>query len=1199
MSLFRNLFSNISNSFRERVINPISNRVTRLFTTGEETTTPRPSSGFAGRFQTGELRQGIREGIERGTSNFVRGVRNFLGYPTAAERIPQTSSRASRIVEDGERPSTSRAPEPEPIIIEYDTPLNIRAEYIDRNTSEGELNRLGFSELPPGAMVVPRLNNANFIQHVDANGNERFLNAMNFKSDDLSNPLPLILPREETDQNYRDPDMERERQASFLSRGGFYRFVRIHNTSDTNVLNPGGSGGYFPLLVREEVPFSLIMLSIYKKSELEASNENTLNKNCLIQSLENNPFVDKDKLDTLKTKIYGVHSEAKNNCFSIVCKTLEVNLGVRKFYPNQEKGKGKKYWKYYPRTKKEGKENLLYKNTVYICLIYNHFFPYIKDMGQGIYNKYIQECLWKYPPELANAEIPFKRRKPMDSFDVVLETLRRQSLYFTDFDSCLFKIVGMKDTPEDIIYRKRILDVENDCRETLEFKEHEREYSDIIHADIETTIKGKLKAYLVCVIAEDSDTSTYFKGKKCAYDFLVYLRRFDKPLVKFCNLGFDIKFITPHLSKITNILENGNKRTYQLTGYFQQTKSYSQKIVFVDQLQQIPIPRRDYKKYFNLEGGKIENFPYHLYTEESTQMDYLQPHEDLIPKLEELFPPQYWGKILVYGKEKPVIYHMRYAIDYCMQDIRTQMAGWEIMRERSIQQSGLDINNYLTMPAYAKAYFHKEGAYEGVYQITGVTQLFINQCVIGGRTMASLVNKDKYGSYIINDDSCGGYDLTDETIRNLNGDYKWEFHVDRKYNNITLVKYIPYPEPEPQQPQLNMEVERRGDKIYVLIEGKEYVVWDANSLYPSAMEEMPGFPIGKPRNLTIEEIESKSFIQTVDDYYVLIKITRVGKKLNLPLMKKNVDGRLRWTNDMVGEEIKISKTLLEEIIKYHDIDFEVIMGIAFYQGFNPKLKEIIRKLYEDRKKFKKEKNPSEFLTKLIMNSAYGKNNQKALPTKTMYLSKKDWSITKIYSLHGSTLNTIASVEDKWKIKTTTGLYEHWNYAQCGATILDWSKRIMNRVMVGLDDHILYTDTDSLIVEKEAAYKFIEENPNIIGGGLGQFKYEFHIGGTNRRIEELIIVALKIYCYKEKNDEGDEYVKTVMKGVPQDSLDIVAKQKFNGNYIDLYKTILQREGGKKGVMFDLTNGKSKIKMDFNFGDDILNLEEYFVRITSTN
>ena len=66
----------------------------------------------------------------------------------------------------------------------------------------------------------------------------------------------------------------------------------------------------------------------------------------------------------------------------------------------------------------------------------------------------------------------------------------------------------------------------------------------------------------------------------------------------------------------------------------------------------------------------------------------------------------------------------------------------------------------------------------------------------------------------------------------------------------------------------------------------------------------------------------------------------------------------------------------------------------------------------------------------------------------------------------------------------------------------------------------------------------------------------------------------------------------MKGVPQDSIDIVARQKFNGDYIDMFETIARR---KEGVLFDLTNGRCKIRFGFNFADAVFGIRDFFRRI----
>ena len=213
------------------MVNPVSERIGSFFSPRNEGTDVDAAfnrarnaesntftSGPLRAFRTGRISRGLRNDIQRGIENLSSSISGLFGRQN--EEATQASSRATQYVEDGEVPSTSQAPDPLPISIEYDTPLNITAEYLPVNTTEAKLNRLGFSPLPDGAHVVSSLNRSNLIQHVDGNGNESFLNSRNFASDDLNNPLSLILPRQETDQELRDPDMERERQASFLSSGG-------------------------------------------------------------------------------------------------------------------------------------------------------------------------------------------------------------------------------------------------------------------------------------------------------------------------------------------------------------------------------------------------------------------------------------------------------------------------------------------------------------------------------------------------------------------------------------------------------------------------------------------------------------------------------------------------------------------------------------------------------------------------------------------------------------------------------------------------------------------------------------------------------------------------------------------------------------------------------------------------------------------
>ena len=64
---------------------------------------------------------------------------------------------------------------------------------------------------------------------------------------------------------------------------------------------------------------------------------------------------------------------------------------------------------------------------------------------------------------------------------------------------------------------------------------------------------------------------------------------------------------------------------------------------------------------------------------------------------------------------------------------------------------------------------------------------------------------------------------------------------------------------------------------------------------------------------------------------------------------------------------------IEDMINFQKIDFTILEGIYFNDGFNKNFSRVIVDLYAERMKFKNEKNgPAERLIKLILNSAYGK-----------------------------------------------------------------------------------------------------------------------------------------------------------------------------------------------------------------------------------
>ena len=370
---------------------------------------------------------------------------------------------------------------------------------------------------------------------------------------------------------------------------------------------------------------------------------------------------------------------------------------------------------------------------------------------------------------------------------------------------------------------------------------------------------------------------------------------------------------------------------------------------------------------------------------------------------------------------------------------------------------------------------------------------------------------------------------------------------------------------------------------------------DVNSLYPYAIVLLNGYPIGKPKNIPIDDLKSKRFMKYANEYYLKILITKVKNKLDFPsLTKTGENGERLWLNDMEGEEIYIDRISLEELIEHHGIEFEVKTGVMFNEGYNDKIGKTIKKLYDLRNKYKKEKNPVQLLYKLMLNTAYGKTIQRGYTSKIFWAKNTKTTEKNLIRTFGESIQYIETSEhsNMIKIKIRKGIINHWAMPQCGSLVLSQSKRIMNKFLVEFGKYSYYTDTDSIFIS-ETGYKLLKEKyPEIIGNDLGQLKEENHLKGKNVRITDALFLAPKTYWTREENEDGEIYDKIVMKGIPQSSIEKVLKQKFNNNPKTLFYALIKR---KNGVLFDLLDGGDKVRMDFSTINAVINLDKFNRRI----
>jgi len=367
--------------------------------------------------------------------------------------------------------------------------------------------------------------------------------------------------------------------------------------------------------------------------------------------------------------------------------------------------------------------------------------------------------------------------------------------------------------------------------------------------------------------------------------------------------------------------------------------------------------------------------------------------------------------------------------------------------------------------------------------------------------------------------------------------------------------------------------------------------FDACSLYPTAMSRMK-CPMGLPKQWTPAiNLNDLSICQ----YFITVKITEVGiyRKFPLVSLKKEGGGR-HFTNALIGKEVVFDKIQWEDAQKFQKINGIILCGLYFDGGGNDKIQNVMKNLYQERQLLKRAKNDAgQQCCKLVMNSAYGRMIMKPIELKTTFIENEE-KIKHYISKHHSTTRGIHFFrKDLAFIEQTKSIYDHYSLPHCGASVLSWSKRVMNEVMCLAEDigcEIYYQDTDSMHIREQDKKRLAEHfdfyysdrggllAENGIPEALGRFHGDFvPIGarGYGAPISvESVYVGKKMYVdrLESTHEDGEEnppiqkyHIR--MKGIPTE----VIEQKCGSGKpfstpIDLYRHLLNGAIEK----FDLTS-----------------------------
>ena len=860
------------------------------------------------------------------------------------------------------------------------------------------------------------------------------------------------------------------------------------------------TGGFFKYYNNTKYDFS--RYGIYK-NEKEYQEKSEM---CLITALRNGGL-DNTKIEHLKQMIRNSHVPISQLKF--ICEELKIQIQLKRERKDAT-------------TEIYGKEfNEIYK----IALLDDHYF--IHEVSENTSYSLIEYEEVKNI-EKAN-EIYKKRDNKYYKYDKnsFINSFILVKCLLDSCDKLLLKIPFNHLTRTQ--YHKKIDDVietldydDSNLEEIIYEEPKQKEKMTNIFFDFETrTIDNKHTPYLCCFISDDGMKGSFI-GEDCGLQLLKYISTKIVGCIQLIahNATYDYQFLVRYLSRFGEITR-GN-RLISASGYFNKTK-----INIKCSLHLIAVPLKKFGQMFKL-NQKKEVMPYDVYNieeqfnkrfvsidyviNEKTEngKDFLRQDEkdDFLKNISE------WK--CVKGDSYDII---EYSRRYCEMDCLVLRDGYNTFKEwilslelPSGKNANLNIDNILTCASLAHTYLLKSGCYDGLYELNGVPQRFIQKTVVGGRTMMKS-NKKQY------------------------------------VNN-----------------------------------GRKISDFDGVSLYPSAMNRMDGFLKGKPHVLRTTNYD---IIKNYSGYFIEIKIHNIPVKRSFPLMSEKNDEGVRVFSNVINKNIFVDKIQLEDLIEFHNLqicDFSIIQGYYFNDGFNTNIRDTINYLFNTRLVKKQQKNPSETIYKLIMNSAYGKSIMKEVLQETHIIEDKH-KYGVFVSRNYDSIESIVKIDgcDKWKVKTTASISSHSNIAQVGSSVLSWSKRIMNEVMCLSEDNqieIFYQDTDSMHMYEDTINKLAKlyknkYNRELIGEELGQFHTDFDIKGCkNIYSNRLITLGKKSYCDEligtdeNGNTKIDYHVR--MKGIPNSCIEYTVNKNGYKNVFELYEKLYKGEI----IEFDLTEGKNK-------------------------
>lgn len=310
--------------------------------------------------------------------------------------------------------------------------------------------------------------------------------------------------------------------------------------------------------------------------------------------------------------------------------------------------------------------------------------------------------------------------------------------------------------------------------------------------------------------------------------------------------------------------------------------------------------------------------------------------------------------------------------------------------------------------------------------------------------------------------------------------------------------------------------------------------YDINSLYPSVM--LKGFPLPQ----SIKEVPIKHEIY-IKNYHGVTECSIECPKMDKPFLPyRDIEknkllfpyGKFRgtWNNCEL-------KKALELGYKIHKIHKQIIYTETFFP-----FKNFVEYFYKLRMKYKKENNPMELVTKLILNSLYGKFGQKKI---------KEFRIIDLNTYDGNYEDLEKEVGDNYTIKNNTMIineevdYDGKNVYPILASYVTSYARLLMYDYINTKN-VIYTDTDSIFTSEKL------ENTSL---DLGDMKEE-----KGSPFKNTYFVKPKFYFLEEENGKTTTKIKGLSRANKEDFFNII-----DGKSVTKLKFTKLKESIRRGML----------------------------------